>query len=195
MAAQLRAVRLTRRTLDTHRASTPALWRIAEPLADNPELESRIEATFDEQGRVADTASAELHSLRRQLRQAVAAVHAIMQKQLRSPAAHNALQEALITERAGRQVVPVKLEHQGSFPGIVHDVSASGATVYMEPLAAVPANNRVRGLESAERHEIDRILRALSGRGWRRAGRHRGRSRRPGRARRLAGARPLRGYA
>ena len=162
VAAQLRAVRLTRRTLDTHRASTPALWRIAEPLADNPELESRIEATFDEQGRVADTASAELHSLRRQLRQAVAAVHAIMQKQLRSPAAHNALQEALITERAGRQVVPVKLEHQGSFPGIVHDTSASGATVYMEPLAAVPANNRVRGLESAERHEIDRILRALS---------------------------------
>ncbi len=162
VAAQLRAVRLTRRTLETHRADTPALWRIAEPLAANPVLESRIEATFDEQGRVADTASAELRSLRRQMRQATAAVHAIMQQQLRSPAARTALQEALITERAGRQVVPVKQEHQGSFPGIVHDTSASGATVYMEPLAAVPANNRVRELEAAERHEIDRILRALS---------------------------------
>ena len=162
VAAQLRAVRLTRRTLETHRADTPALWRIAGPLAANPALESRIEATFDEQGRVADTASAELRSLRRQLRQATAAVHAIMQQQLRSPAARTALQEALITERAGRQVVPVKQEHQGSFPGIVHDTSASGATVYMEPLAAVPANNRVRELEAAERHEIDRILRALS---------------------------------
>ena len=162
VAAQLRAVRLTRRTVDTHRADAPALWRIVAPLADHPDLGSRIDATFDEQGRVADTASPELQSLRRRLRQATAAVHTIMQQQLRSPAARGVLQEALITERAGRQVVPVKQEHQGSFPGIVHDTSASGATVYMEPLAAVPANNRVRELEAAERHEIDRILRALS---------------------------------
>ena len=193
VSAQLRAVRLTRRTVETHRADTPALWRIVAPLADHPELGSRIDATFDEQGRVADAASPELQSLRRQLRQATAAVHAIMQQQLRSPAARGVLQEALITERSGRQVVPVKQEHQGSFPGIVHDTSASGATVYMEPLAAVPANNRVRELEAAERHEIDRILRALSAEVGDVARRHRGGGRRPGRARRPAGAGALRG--
>ena len=162
VAAQLRAVRLTRRTLEQEREGAPSLWTIAGTLDARPELESHINETFDEQGRVADTASSELRTLRRQLRQAVSEVHRIMQLLLQSPAAREALQEALITERAGRQVVPVKQALQGSFPGIVHDTSASGATVYMEPLAAVAANNRVRELEAAERHEIDRILRELS---------------------------------
>ncbi len=162
IAAQLRAVRLTCRTLEQEHEGAPALWAIAEPLDARPDLEAHINETFDEQGRVADTASAKLQTLRRQLRQAVAAVHRIMQQQLQSPSASEALQETLITERAGRQVVPVKQAHQASFPGIVHDTSASGATVYMEPLAAVEANNRVRELEAAERHEIDRILRELS---------------------------------
>jgi DNA mismatch repair protein MutS2 len=126
------------------------------------ELESHINESFDEQGRLVDTASAELQTLRIQLRQAVAEVNRIMKQQLQSEDARTVLQEALITERSGRQVMPVKQTHQAIFPGIVHDVSASGATVYMEPLAAVAANNRVRELEASERHEIDRILSELS---------------------------------
>lgn len=162
IAQQLRAVRLTRRTLEQVRERAPSLWTIVKQLDAIPKLESHINETFNEQGRLVDTASAELQTLRLQQRQAVAGVNRIMQQQLQSADARELLQETLITERSGRQVVPVKQAHQGIFPGIVQDVSASGATVYMEPLVAVAANNRVRELEASERHEIDRILREIS---------------------------------
>ena len=162
IATQLQAVRLTRRALEVQHELIPALWSVVQPLNARPAMEAKIQNTLDEQGRIFDSASPELQSVREQLRQAVTSVHAIMQQQLQLPGIRGLLQDDLITERAGRQVVPVKRERQSSLPGVVHDASASGATVYIEPLAAVSANNHVRTLEAAERHEIDRILRALS---------------------------------
>lgn len=73
------------------------------------------------------------------------------------------LQEALITQRDGRFVVPVKAECKGSLPGLVHDVSSSGATLFVEPMGVVQANNEMKELEAKEDKEIDRILRVLSG--------------------------------
>ena len=72
------------------------------------------------------------------------------------------LQEALITQRDGRFVVPVKAECKGSMPGLVHDISSSGATLFVEPMGVVQANNELKELEAREQKEIDRILRQLS---------------------------------
>ena len=87
----------------------------------------------------------------------------ILQRIISSPSYAKVLQEALITQRDGRFVVPVKAECKGSLPGLVHDVSSSGATLFVEPMGVVQANNEMKELEAKEDKEIDRILRVLSG--------------------------------
>ena len=131
-------------------------------LQANRYLEERITGSIAAEDEIADAASSELADIRRKMRAASARVRDALQKIISSPSYAKALQEPIITTRSDRYVVPVKAEHKGAVPGLVHDISASGATVFIEPMAAVKANNELRELRAKEKQEIDRILMELS---------------------------------
>ncbi len=131
-------------------------------LAPNKYLENRIAAVVVSEEEVADTASPTLADIRRKMRAASARVREQLDKLVRSPAYAKALQEPIVTIRSGRFVVPVKAEHRGEVAGLVHDSSASGATVFVEPMGVVEANNDLKVLRSKEEAEIERILLELS---------------------------------
>ena len=126
-------------------------------------LEEKITSAILDENEIADTASAELAEIRRHKRAAAAKGRQILQRIISSPSYRNVLQDALITQRGGRFVVPVKAECRGELPGLVHDTSSSGATLFVEPMGVVQANNELKELEAKEEKEIDRILYALSG--------------------------------
>ena len=136
---------------------------IFSALHTNKYLEERIHSVILDEESIADTASPELADIRRKMRQAASKGRQILQRIISSPSYAKVLQEALITQRDGRFVVPVKAECKGSLPGLVHDISSSGATLFVEPMGVVQANNELRELQSREEKEIDRILRVLSG--------------------------------
>ena len=125
-------------------------------------LEERIHTCLLGEDEVADNASPELADIRRHMRAAAGKGRSILQKIVSSPSYARVLQEALITERNGRFVVPVKSECRGEMPGLVHDVSSSGATVFVEPMSVVQANNELKEWEAKEKKEVERILRELS---------------------------------
>ena len=131
-------------------------------LHTNKFLEEKIRSAILDEETIADSASAELADIRRKMRAAAAKGRQILQKIIASPSYAKVLQEALITQRDGRFVVPVKAEYKGSLPGLVHDISSSGATLFVEPMGVVQANNELRELQAKEDKEIDRILRQLS---------------------------------
>lgn len=131
-------------------------------LRPNRYLEEKITTAIVDENEIADAASAELADIRRHKRAAAARGRQILQKIIASPSYRSVLQEALITQRDGRFVVPVKAEFRGGLPGLVHDVSSSGATLFVEPMGVVQANNELKELEAREEKEIDRILTALS---------------------------------
>ncbi len=131
-------------------------------LRTNKYLEDRITMTVTAEEEIADTASTELASIRRKMRAASQRVREQLDKMVRSPAYQKLLQDPIVTIRGGRFVVPVKAEHRAEVPGLVHDTSASGATVFVEPMGAVEANNEIKVLQSKEEAEIERILFALS---------------------------------
>ena len=131
-------------------------------LHPNRFLEEKIFTSITGEDEIADSASSELASIRRLIRAASARVHDALQKIISSPSYKSTLQEALITQRDGRFVVPVKAECKGQLPGLVHDVSSSGSTYFIEPMSAVNGNNELRELFMAERKEIERILAELS---------------------------------
>lgn len=125
-------------------------------------LEEKITSSIVGEDEIADSASSELANLRRKIRAASARARDALQKIISSPSYAKALQEPIITMRSDRYVVPVKAEHKGAVPGLVHDISASGATLFIEPMAAVKANNELRELAAKEKLEIERILMELS---------------------------------
>jgi len=131
-------------------------------ISANPYLEEAIGSVVLSEDRIADHASPALADLRRKIRQQEAAVRSRLESLTRSPAYAKYLQESLVTMRGGRFVVPVKAEFRGEIPGLVHDASSSGATVFVEPMGVVEANNEVKVLQGKEREEIERILAALS---------------------------------
>lgn len=131
-------------------------------LAENKHLEERITSCILSEDEIADNASAELYDIRRKMRQASSKAREILDKIVRSSTYQKYLQDAIITQRSGRFVVPVKAECRGQVPGLVHDTSSSGATVFIEPMGVVQANNDIRVLESKESAEIERILFELS---------------------------------
>ena len=132
-----------------------------QALTPNRFLEERITNSILGEDEIADSASPELASIRRHMRAAEAKVRDILQRLISSNQSKY-LQESIITIRSDRYVVPVKSEHKNAIPGLVHDVSSSGSTFFIEPMGVVKANNELRELQAKEEKEIDRILAELS---------------------------------
>ena len=130
-------------------------------LHPNRFLEDKITGSIVGDGELADSASPELASFRRHIRATESKVRDILQKIISSSQAKY-LQESIITQRSGRYVVPVKSEFKNEIPGLVHDLSGSGSTFFIEPMGVVKANNELRELQAKEEKEIDRILAELS---------------------------------
>jgi len=131
-------------------------------LSNEKELETTIENAVENEERLSDHASSELRSIRRNQNILNAKIRDLLQKMITSKTHAKHLQEQLVTMRSGRYVVPVKAEYRGEIKGIVHDTSASGSTVFIEPSAVVESNNQIRILEAAEKKEVERILAELS---------------------------------
>ena len=140
-----------------------AIDRLFSALHVNRYLEDKIRGAILDEETIADTASPELADIRRNMRAAASKGRQILQRIISSPSYAKVLQEALITQRDGRFVVPVKAECKGSLPGLVHDISSTGATLFVEPMGVVQANNELKELQAREEKEIDRVLRILSG--------------------------------
>ena len=131
-------------------------------LTPNKYLEDRIFGAILSEEEIADNASPALADIRRHMRIQAGKIRDSLQKIIASPAMSKYLREPIITIRQGRYVVPVKSEHKNDVPGLVHDVSATGSTYFVEPMSAVNANNALRELELKEKKEIERILAELS---------------------------------
>jgi len=131
-------------------------------LMGNKYLEEKIDSSIISEEEIADAASSELADIRRHIRIQSAKIRESLQKVISSPTYAKYLREPIITIRSDRFVVPVKSEHKSAIPGLVHDVSSSGSTFFIEPMQAVNANNTLRELFAAERKEIERILAELS---------------------------------
>ncbi len=158
----LRAGRRAQRTLERLHGQVPLLADIAARIEPSEELATEIERCISGQGEVVDHASPKLAKIRREQRTAHERLLEKLNRLIANPQNVTYLQEALITQRGGRYVVPIKAEFKGRIPGLVHDTSASGATVFIEPLSAVELGNRWRELQLEEAKEVERILAALS---------------------------------
>lgn len=135
---------------------------LAQGLAALGGLEQQIKKTITVEGEVSDNASAELARVRRQLRGLQGKVRDKLESMVRSSEMQKYLQDALITIRKDRYVIPVKVEYRAQVPGLIHDQSASGATIFVEPMAVVELNNETQRLEAMEKAEVARILRWLT---------------------------------
>ncbi|MHB9026883.1 MAG: endonuclease MutS2 [Armatimonadota bacterium] len=140
----------------------PLLRQQGELLGEFTALEQAIDRAISPQGEVLDTASPELERLRRRVRKLHDDIQGALQRTISVPATLSLLQETLITQRNGRFCVPVRAEERSAFKGIVHDVSASGQTVFMEPLAVVELGNDLREAQRHEETEVQRVLAALT---------------------------------
>lgn len=140
----------------------PMIAVLADLLEDNRPLEDRIKSCIDENANVLDTASPELARVRSELRAGEGRVREKLEQMVRSPSTAKMLQDALVTIRNDRYVIPVKQEYRNHFGGMIHDQSASGATLFIEPEAVVQMNNKLRELKLKEEAEIEKILRLLS---------------------------------
>lgn len=156
------AARTMGRHFEKEEDSYPELCRIALEFQSAPGLIDRISKALDEHGDVVDGASESLGAIRRDLRHAHDRLTSKLQRLISNPKIVPILQEPIITQRDGRFVIPLRAEFKGRLKCVVHDQSASGATLFVEPLQVVELNNKVRELELAERDEIRRILAELS---------------------------------
>ncbi len=142
----------------------PALAAVAGRLEAPEGLLEAIERAITDRGEVADRASAELGRIRQRIRQTQQRIKDRLEGMVRSPEVARHLQEPLVTLRAGRYVLPVRQEARAQVPGVVHDQSSSGQTLFVEPMAVVELNNDLRQLERAQEEEVRRVLAELSAR-------------------------------
>jgi len=140
----------------------PNLWSIAQQIVVLPYLEEEIARCIDPAGEILDSASARLAEVRYELKDSHRQLMNRLEGILRSESVQPMLQESLITDRGGRYVIPIKTEFQVAMKGIIHDVSNTGATVFIEPLLTVELGNNLRQLALEEDREIQRILAGLS---------------------------------
>ena len=162
VAGLLTSARRTRDYFNDKAGEKSALDHLFHSLHGNRFLEEKIKSAILDEDTIVDTASPELADIRRHMRQAQAKSRQILQKIISSPSYSKILQESLITQRDGRFVVPVKAECKADMPGLIHDISSSGATVFVEPMGVVQANNELIELQGKEKKEIQRILAQLS---------------------------------
>jgi DNA mismatch repair protein MutS2 len=158
----LAALHDLRRYLKSISEDFPLIWNIAEGIAELHQIEKDISDCLDPAGEVLDNASPALTNIREQLRSTRSQILEKLEAIVRSPRGDRLLQEDVITEREGRYVLLVKVENRHDIKGIVHDISNTGATVFMEPTATVGLGNAIRELVAEERHEKEKILRLLS---------------------------------
>ena len=161
IAASLRVARGVKTYAETDAVDScldPYFWE----LTANKYLEERIATSILSEEEIADAASSQLADIRRHIRLQSSKIRESLQRVISSPAYVKALREPIVTIRSGRFVVPVKSECKNDVPGLVHDVSASGGTFFIEPIQAVNANNELRELQLKEQQEIERILAELS---------------------------------
>ena len=161
IASTLDAAREVRRAL-TRDVQAPLLAAVAERIEPLPSLSAEIRRAIDPRGDVTDAASVGLGAIRRELRLTHDRLVERMQEIMRSAVSRGVAQEPLVTLREGRYVIPIKAEQRSQFPGVVHDISQSGATIFVEPLSVVDAGNRWREMQIEEQREIERVLRGLS---------------------------------
>ena len=162
IARVLQCARLVKGYTSDDKLGKSCIDHLFAALHANRFLEEKITGSIVGEDEIADSASSELANIRRKIRAASARVRDCLQKIISSPSYAKVLQEPIITMRSDRFVVPVKAECKGAVPGLVHDISASGATLFIEPMAAVKANNELRELAAKEKTEIERILAELS---------------------------------
>lgn len=162
IARVLQCARLVKGYVSDDKVGKTTIDYLFAALHANRFLEEKITGSIVGEDEIADGASSELANIRRKIRAAGARVRDCLQKIISSPSYAKVLQEPIITMRSDRFVVPVKAECKGAIQGLVHDISASGATLFVEPMAAVKANNELRELAAKEKAEIERILAELS---------------------------------
>ena len=165
LLAAANVLKLTERLkkfLDEHLDESDALSEDRYSLVPNNYLADKIISSFVGEDEVADGASPALREIRRKQAQARNKIKSSLDSLVRSQQTQKYLQENIVTQRNGRYVIPVKAEYRSEIAGLVHDTSSSGATLFIEPMSVVNANNELSELDAKERAEIDRILSALS---------------------------------
>ena len=162
IAGVLQCARLVRGYLADDTVGHTCIDPLFSALRANKFLEEKIGTSIVGEDEIADAASPELADLRRRMRAAASRAREALNRIISSPGYAKALQEPIITMRSDRYVVPIKAEHKNEVPGLVHDVSSTGATLFIEPMGAVKANNELRELAAKEKLEIERILAELS---------------------------------
>ena len=160
--ATLAASRNLRTNLGKLAKELPLLWGIAEQIVELPSLEDEIGRSISAAGELLDSASTKLANLRHQLKDTQQQLLDRLESIIKSPRGRRCVQEAFIAEREGRYVIPLKAEFRKELKGIVHDVSNTGATVFVEPWSTVELGNDLRQLRIEEKLEVERILKALS---------------------------------
>lgn len=162
IAETLRVIRSLTQWRSTNAGVETCLDVFFGALTPNKYLEEAITSAIISDDEISDNASPTLADIRRKIRAQESKVREQLDKMTRSAKYRDVLQESIVTMRNGRYVLPVKNEHRAQVPGLVHDTSSSGATVFVEPVAVVEANNEIKVLMAKERDEIERILSALS---------------------------------
>ena len=160
-AAVLRSSRMLRDYIRTNKLFDTVLDEIFERLLPDKKLEEKISRSIISEDMIADEASSALGDIRRKIRITNSRIKDTLKSYI-GGAYSKYLQENIVTQRGGRYVVPVKAECRGEVKGLIHDTSSSGATIFVEPMAVVEANNELRMLQSKEAHEIERVLMELS---------------------------------
>jgi len=162
IVSSLSKMRLLRGTLNRVSTEFPTLWEIAQNITDMKSVERSIGDCITPSGELQDGASEHLSALRHQIRSQRQKIISNLETFMHSTHGQKIVQETIITEREGRYVIPVKIEAKKEIQGIIHDVSNTGATAFIEPFEAIDQGNELRELVNEEKREIERIMKELS---------------------------------